>query len=83
MAKIIRALIWLVWLSVSAVTVYILYNVIQTEPDSQVVWAWIVMSVLVFFSVSFLAYTAGTGRSVPSADDDEDDEDEDEEDDEE
>lgn len=78
MAKIIRALIWLVWLSVSAVTVYILYNVIQTEPDSQVVWAWIVMSVLVFFSVSFLAYTAGTDRSVPSADDDEDEEDDEE-----
>ena len=79
MAKIIRALIWLVWLSVSAVTVYILYNVIQTEPDSQVVWAWIVMSVLVFFSVSFLAYIAGTGRSVPSADDDDDEDEEDDE----
>lgn len=78
MATLIRAFIWLIWLSVTVVTVYILFNVIQTEPDSQVVWAWIVMSVLVFSSVSFLAYVASMRKAVSNSYDGDDDEDEEE-----
>ena len=56
MAKIIRAIIVLVWLCITAVLAYILYNILQTEPDRNVVWAWIVMSVIAFSSATFLAY---------------------------
>lgn len=56
MAKIIRAIIVLVWLGITALLAYIMYSVLQTEPDRNIVFAWIVMSVIAFSSATFLAY---------------------------
>ena len=58
MAKIIRALIGIFWLAVTLLMLFIVFNVIQTEPDQQIVWSWIVTAILVFASASFLAYVA-------------------------
>ena len=56
MAKIIRIITSIGWLAITALMLFIVFNVIQTEPDQQVVWSWIVVSALVFLSASFLAY---------------------------
>ena len=56
MAKIIRAIIGIIWLAATSLMVFILFDVINTEPDQQIVWAWIVTAILVFLSISFLAY---------------------------
>ena len=58
MAKIIRAIIGIIWLAATSLMVYILFDVLNNEPDPQAVWAWIVTAILVFLSVSTLAYNA-------------------------
>lgn len=41
----------------TCVIAYLVYYVLQTETDPGAVWGWMVMSAIVFFSASFLAYS--------------------------
>ncbi|MBO4555161.1 MAG: hypothetical protein J5706_00275 [Elusimicrobiales bacterium] len=58
MAKIIRFIIGLAWFITTGFTLFLIFNVIQTEPNQQIVWSWIVVCSLIFLSISFLAYVA-------------------------
>lgn len=67
-------MIGVVWLAVTAIMTYVMYHVLHTEPDKAIVWSWIVMSILIFSSASFLAYNVIFQGDYRRASDDEDSE---------
>jgi len=56
MAYLIRAVFALFWLVAAGFLGFLVYIVIQTEANPQMLWAWLVMCALTFVSATFLAY---------------------------
>lgn len=56
MAYLIRAVFALFWLVATGFLGFLVYIVIQTEANPQMLWAWLVMCALTFVSATFLAY---------------------------
>lgn len=56
MAKLIRAFFSLFWLGSTLFIGFLVYIVLQTEPNPQALWGWLVMCGFTFVSATFLAY---------------------------
>ncbi|OGS11280.1 MAG: hypothetical protein A2234_03225 [Elusimicrobia bacterium RIFOXYA2_FULL_58_8] len=63
MAKIIRVIVAFSWLVTTGFVVFLTYSTLQTEPNPQALWGWLVMCALTFISATFLAYTTIFGGS--------------------
>lgn len=58
MAKLIRAVVGFFWLLAVLAIAFLVYSVVSSETDPQVVWGWMVLCGLTFCSATFLAYNA-------------------------
>lgn len=61
MANLIRAIFGIFWLIASGFLGFLVYIVLQTEANPQMLWAWLVMCGLTFLSATFLAYSIIVG----------------------
>ena len=52
----IKAMFGLFWIIASSFLIYLMYIVLQTEGNPNILWAWITMSGLTFAAATFLAY---------------------------
>lgn len=56
MAKLLRVLFAVFWLTAVGVLGSLVYIAVTTETDPRALWGWLVMCALTFVSVTFLAY---------------------------
>lgn len=68
MANIIRGVFAIFWLVSTAFLGFLAYIVLQTEPNPQMLWAWMVMCALSFVSATFLAYNIIFGHQLRAED---------------
>lgn len=56
MAKLIRGIVAVFWLTASLFLGFMAYVVLQTENDPRKLWGWLTLCALTFVSATFLAY---------------------------